>query len=152
MATARLVRAPFTIDKNTSGVTYIASDLATSTEYVDVLSYSVPLGMAVEVTPANYLFGQYFNTAGATSGNIISAGTTIVVKKNASNAESRELWKGSNAIFGALGNELERPRFKTGVTVSASEKLVVQVANLGVTLDVSTSNVFIEAVQVYEAI
>lgn len=147
-----LVRSPFTIDKNTTGVTYVANDFATASTYTTILTYAVPLGMAVEITPQNYIFGQYFTTAGVTSGNIITAGTTLILKANATGAETREIFKGSNAIFGSLGDELQRPRLKTSVLVNASQQLIVQVANMGTTLDVSVSNFFVEATQIYEEI
>lgn len=152
MAEQRIVKSPFTIEKNADGVTYLSSDLATASEWKQILSYSVPLGMAVEVTPANYIFGQYYGTGGVTAGDIIYGGLTRVLKKNANGTEAREIWLGSNQIFGDLGDELKRPKIKTPVMVNASQKITVEVYGLGTTLDVSTSNFFIEATQYYEEI
>lgn len=152
MAEDGLVRSPFTINKTTTGVTYVAADFADASSWTTILTYAVPLGTAVEITPANYVFGLFYNTGGVTSGNVITGGLTRILKANATTNETREIWSGSNAIFGSLGDELQRPRLKTGVTVSASQQILVQVYNLGTTLDVSTSNFFIEAVQVYEQI
>lgn len=151
-AKSGLVKSPFTIEKNADGVTYLTSDLASEADWNQILSYSVPLGMAIEVTPANYIFGEYYSTLGSTAGNIISAGLTRVLKKNANGTESREIWSGSNKIFGDLGDELQRPKLKVPVVVNASQKIVVEVYQLGTTLDVSTSNFFIEATQYYEEI
>lgn len=147
-----IVKSPFTIEKNADGVTYIAADLATSTDWKTILTYAVPLGMAIEVTPANYIFGEYFGTGGVTAGDVISAGMSRILKQNANGTESREIWSGSNKIFGDLGDELKRPKLKVPVVVNASQKIVVQVYSLGTTLDVSTSNFFIEATQYYEEI
>jgi len=147
-----LVKSPFTIEKNADGVTYLSADLTAVAEWKQILSYSVPLGMAIEITPANYIFGEYYTTAGATAGNIISAGLSRVLKKNANGTESREIWSGSNKIFGDLGDELKRPKLKVPVVVNASQKIAVEVYGMGVDLDVSTSNFFIEATQYYEEI
>lgn len=147
-----LVKSPFTIEKNAEGVTYLSSDLATAAEWKQLLSYSVPLGMAIEITPANYIFGEYYGTGGVTAGDVISGGLSRVLKKNANGTESREIWSGSNKIFGDLGDELKRPKLKVPVVVNASQKIVVEVYSLGTTLDVSTSNFFIEATQYYEEI
>jgi hypothetical protein len=147
-----IVKSPFTIEKNADGVTYISSDLATSTDWKTVLTYAVPLGMAIEITPANYIFGEYFGTGGVTASDVIAAGMSRILKQNANGTESREIWSGSNKIFGDLGDELKRPKLKVPVVVNASQKIVVQVYSLGTTLDVSTSNFFIEATQYYEEI
>jgi len=71
-----LVKSPFTIEKNTDGVTYLTSDLDTADEWKTILTYAVPLGMAIEVTPVNYIFGEYYGTGGVTSGDVISGGLT----------------------------------------------------------------------------
>jgi hypothetical protein len=147
-----IVKSPFTIEKNADGVTFIAADLATSTDYKTILTYAVPLGLAIEVTPANYIFGEYFGTGGVTAGDIISAGLSRILKQNANGTDSREMWSGSNKIFGDLGDSRKRPALKVPVVVNASQKIVVQVYSLGTTLDVSTSNFFIECTQYYEEI
>ncbi len=147
-----LVKSPFTIEKNADGVTYISSDLATADEWKQILVYDVPLGVAIEVTPANYIFGEYFDTSGATAGDVIAAGLTRILKKNANGTESREIWSGSNKIFGDLGDERKRPKLRVPVIVNASQKIAVEVYSLGTTLDVSTSNFFIECTQYYEEI
>lgn len=151
-AQSNLVSSPFTIDKTADGVTYIAADLATEADWNTVLTYAVPLGVAIEITPVNYIFGQYYNTGGVTSGNIITAGLTRILKQNANGTESRELWKGANGIFKDIGDEWQRPKVRVPVVVNASQKVVVQVYSLGTTLDVSTSNFFIECTQYYEEI
>jgi hypothetical protein len=150
--TSNLVKSPFTISKLAEGVTYLTSDLATADEFKNLLSYSVPLGTAVEITPINYIFGEFYTTAGSTSGNLITAGMTRILKQNSASTESREIWSGSNKIFGDLGDELKRPKLRVPVVMNASQKVVVQVYGLGTTLDVSTSNFFIEATQYYEEI
>lgn len=147
-----LVKSPFTIEKNADGVTYLGTDLVTADEWKQILVYSVPLGMAIEITPANYIFGEYYGTGGVTASDIIAAGLSRVLKKNANGTESREIWSGSNKIFGDLGDELKRPKLKVPVVVNASQKIAVEVYGLGTTLDVSTSNFFIEATQYYEEI
>lgn len=147
-----LTMSPFTIDKNTDGVTYLSSDLATSDDWKTILTYAVPLGMAIEVTPANYHFGEYFNTNGVTSGNKITAGMTRILKANNNISQSKEIWSGSNNIFYNIGDEFQRPKIRVPVVVNASQKLLVQVKSLGTTLDVSTSNYYIECVQYYEEI
>lgn len=143
-----LVKSPFTISKLTSGVTYESTDFADAARWVDLLTYDVPLGTAVEVTPVNYLFADLKNT-GATA---ITAGMSRLVKTNASETEERELWSGSNGIFKDIGDEFQRPKVRVPIIVNSSQKLKFQVYNLGTTLDVSASNVFIEAVQYYEEI
>ncbi|AKB79018.1 hypothetical protein MSHOH_2535 [Methanosarcina horonobensis HB-1 = JCM 15518] len=148
----KLKTSPFTISKLAEGATYLTSDLASADEWKDLLKYSVPLGMAVEITPINYVFGEFYTTAGTTSGNIITGGMSRILKQNANGTESREIWSGSNKIFGELGDELKRPKLRVPVVVNASQKIVVQIYGLGATLDVSTSNFYIEATQYYEDI
>lgn len=149
MANDNLVRTPFTISKSTDGVVYASTDIEDSTVASTLLTYSVPLGMAVQIAPENYVFGQYLNTSAA----VIAFGETIISKSNATGAESREIFRGSNGIFGNIGDEFKRPRLGVGVLVNASEKLIVQVVSVGaVDLDVSASNFFIQATQVYEQI
>jgi len=143
-----LVRSPFTITKVASGVTYLSSDLDTVNDWRDLLSYAVPLGMAIEITPVNYIFGKLLTT-GSTA---ITAGLSRLLKQNANSTESRELWSGSNAIFKDIGDEFQRPKVRVPVVVSASQKLVWQVYGLGTTLDVSASDVSIECIQYYEEI
>jgi len=145
-----LVRTPFTVDKNTEGVTYASTDLAGTATQQQLLKYSIPLGLVVEITPANYLFGEFYGTGGVTAADIIASGQTIIEKRNATGAASREIWKGSNGIFGDIGDELKRPRFKTTVQVNASQQIVVNVINMATTLDVSTSNFYLEANQIFE--
>ena len=147
-----LVKSPFTIEKNAEGVTYLTQDLASADEWKTVLTYAVPLGMAIEITPINYIFGEFYNTGGVAAGNVISAGLTRVLKSNANGTESREIWSGSNKIFGDLGDELKRPKLRVPVVVNASQRILVQVYGLGTTLDVSESNFFLEATQYYEEI
>lgn len=151
-ANAGLVKSPFTIDKNSTGSTYVSDDFATSTSWTDILNYAVPLGMAVEITPVNYHYGEYFGTGGITAGDKITAGMTRILKQNANATESRELWSGSNGIFKDIGDEFQRPKLRVPVVVNASQKLVVQVKSLGTTLDISTSNYYIECIQYYEEI
>jgi len=144
-----LVKSPFTINKNTTGSTFITADLATSTTWQDLLKYAVPLGMAIEVTPINYHFGTYLATDTTTS---ITAGMTRILKQNANGSESREVWAGANGIFKDIGDEFQRPKLRAPVVVNASQVLLVQVYNLGVTLDSAVSDYFIECLQYYEEI
>ena len=144
-----LVKSPFTIDKNTDGSTWLSADLVTSTDWKAVLTYAVPLGMAVEITPVNYHFGDYNATDTTTA---ITAGMTRILKQNANGTESREIWSGANGIFKDIGDEFQRPKIRVPVVVNASQKLVVQVYSLGTTLDSASSNYFIECVQYYEEI
>lgn len=147
-----LVKSPFTINKTTDGVTWMSADLPTSTLWNTILSYSVPLGVAVEVTPLNYHFGFYYGTGGVTSGDKITAGLTRILKQNSNGTESREIWSGANSIFKDVGDEFQRPKLKVPVLVNASQKLVVQVYSMGTTLDKDNSDFHIEAVQYYEEI
>lgn len=149
MAEQKLVRSPFTIDKNTSGVTFLTADLASTSTFTDILSYAVPLGIAVEITPVNYHFGTYKATDTTTT---ITAGSTRILKQNANGTESRELWQGPNTIFKDIGDEFQRPKLRVPVVVNSSEKIVVQVFSLGTTLDSIASNYFVEAMQYYSEI
>ena len=144
-----LVKSPFTIDKNMDGATWMTADLTAIAEWKTILSYAVPLGMAVEVTPVNYHFGDYKATDLTTQ---ITAGMTRILKQNSNGTESREIWSGANGIFKDIGDEFQRPKIRTPVVVNASQKLVVQVYNLGVTLDSVASNYYLEAIQYYEEI
>ncbi len=144
-----LVKSPFTINKVTDGVTFLAADLATANEWKTIFTYAVPLGVAVEVTPANYHFGQYYATDTTT---VISAGMTRILKQNSNGTESREIWSGANGIFKDIGDIRQRPHINVPVVVNASQKLVVQVYGLGVSLDQGVSNYFIECMQYYEEI
>ena len=146
---AGLVKSPFTIDKNTDGSTWLSADLATSTDWKAILTYAVPLGMAVEITPVNYHFGDYNATDTTTA---ITAGMTRILKQNANGTESREIWAGANGIYKDIGDEFQRPKIRVPVVVNASQKIVVQVYSLGTTLDSASSNYYIEAVQYYEEI
>jgi hypothetical protein len=149
MAQAKLIRSPFTIDKNSTGSTWLSADLATATEWKTILTYAVPLGTAVELTPVNYHFGDYNATDTTTA---ITAGMTRIQKQNANGTESREIWSGANGIFKDIGDEFQRPKLRVPVMVNASEKVVVQVFNLGTTLDSASSNYYIEAIQYYNEI
>jgi hypothetical protein len=144
-----LVKSPFTIDKQTDNVTFLSADLDSETEWNDVLSYPVPLGTAIEITPVNYIFGQYFATDTTTQ---ITAGSTRILKQNANGTESREIWKGSNGIFGDIGDIRQRPQLRVPVMINASQKLVVQVYSLGTTLDSVASDFQVECMQYYEEI
>ena len=148
-ANTGLVKSPFTIDKNSTGSTWLSADLATAALWTQVLEYAVPLGMAIEVTPVNYNFGDY-NTTDTTTA--ITAGMTRILKQNANGSESREIWSGANGIFKDIGDEFQRPKLRTPVVVNASQKIVVQVYSLGTTLDSASSNYFIECIQYYEEI
>ena len=144
-----LVKSPFTIDKNTDGSKWLSADLVTSTDWKAILTYAVPLGMAVEITPVNYHFGDYNATDTTTA---ITAGMTRILKQNANGTESREVWSGANGIYKDIGDEFQRPKIRVPVVINASQKVVVQVYSLGTTLDSATSNYYIEAVQYYEEI
>lgn len=148
MAEKGLVKSPFTISKTASGSTYVAADFATAASWTQILSYSVPLGTAIEVTPVNYIFGVYKETLNS----VITAGLTRILKKNAANTESREIFSGPNSIFKDIGDEFQRPKVRVPVVLSASQLLVVEVYSLGTTLDVSQSDFFVECMQYYEEI
>ena len=143
-----LVKSPFTISKNSDGSTWLSADTATSTSWFAILTYAVPLGTAIEITPVNYHFGTYK----LTDGTAITGGNTRILKKNAAGTESREIWSGSNAIFLAVGDIRQRPSLRVGVLLNSSENLVVQVASLGTTLDVSVSDFQLEATQYYKEV
>jgi len=144
-----LVKSPFTIDKTTDGSTFMSADLASEADWNTILSYAVPLGTAVEITPVNYHFGEYKATDTTTD---ITAGSTRILKQNANGTESREIWKGANGIYKDIGDEWQRPKIRVPVVVSASQKIVVQVYSLGTTLDSVASNYFLECIQYYEEI
>ena len=144
-----LVKSPFTISSTTTGVTFFSADLDTSDAYQTILTYAVPLGVAVEITPVNWHFGFYYATDTTTA---ITAGQTKIEKQNANGTESRELWSGPNAIFKDIGDEFQRPKIRVPVVVNASQKLVVQVYSMGTTFDSASSNYYIECIQYYEEI
>jgi hypothetical protein len=149
MAGQGLVKSPYTIDKNSNGSTWVTADFATAASWTEVLSYAVPLGMAIEITPVNYHFGD-FNTTDTTTA--ITAGQTRILKQNANGTESREIWSGSNGIFKDIGDEFQRPKIRVPVVVNASQKIVVQVYSMGTTFDSASSNYYIECIQYYEEI
>lgn len=149
MAEKNLVKSPFTISKNSDGATWLSADLTAQAEWKAILTYAVPLGTAVEVTPVNYHYGQYYATDTTTK---ITAGNTKIEKKNAAGTESRELWSGPNSIFKDIGDEFQRPKIRVPVVASASQKIVVSVYNLGADLDSVVSDYFIECMQYYEEI
>lgn len=144
-----LVKSPFTITKNTDGSTFLSADLANVTTFTDILVYAVPLGQAVRIEPFNYFYGFYYATDTTTK---ITAGQTRILKANSNRTEQREIWHGVNSIFKDIGDKLQRPELRVPVTLNASQKLVVQVMNLGVTLDQGVSDFIIEATQFYEEI
>ena len=144
-----LVKSPFLIDKNTTGSTWLSADLATTSTFTDILSYAVPLGTAVEITPVNYHFGTFKATDTTTQ---ITAGSSRILKQNANGTESREIWQGENGIFKDIGDEFQRPKLRVPVIVNASQVIKVQVVNLGVTLDSVASNYSVECMQIYEEI
>ena len=144
-----MVKSPFTIDKNTSGSTWMTADLVTEAAWNQIIQYAVPLGTAIEITPVNYHFGDYNATDTTTQ---ITAGTTRILKKNANNTESREIWSGSNGIFKDIGDEFQRPKIRVPVIVNASQIITVEVYSLGTTLDSVASNYYLECVQYYEEI
>ena len=149
MAEKTLVKSPFTITKGSSGSTFVSADFANSSDWKEILTYAVPLGMAIELTPVNYHFGSYLATDASTQ---ITAGLTKIEKKNAALSESREIWKGANKIFKDLGDEFQRPKLRVPVMVNASEKIVVSVQSLGTTFDTGSSDYYIECLQYYEEI
>ena len=144
-----LVKSPFTIDKNSTGSTWVSADFATADSWTTVLTYAVPLGMAIEITPVNYHFGD-FNARDASTA--ITAGQTRILKQNANGTESREIWSGANGIFKDIGDEFQRPKIRVPVVVNASQKIVVQVYGMGTTFDSASSNYYIECIQYYEEI
>jgi hypothetical protein len=144
-----LVKSPFTISKNSTGATWMTADLATSALWNTILTYAVPLGTAIEVTPINYHYGYYYATDTTTQ---ITAGNTRVLKKNAAGTETREMWSGPNKIFKDIGDEFQRPKIRVPVVASASQQIIVEVLSLGTTLDSATSDYFIECMQYYEEI
>lgn len=144
-----LTKSPFTIDKNSDGSTWLSADLASSNLWNDILTYAVPLGTAVEVSPVNYFFGDFKATDGTTT---ITAGNTRILKQNANGSESREVWSGSNGIFKDIGDIRQRPTLRVPLLVSASQKIKVQVYSLGTTLDSVASNFYVECMQYYEEI
>jgi len=144
-----LVKSPFTIDKNSTGSTWVSADFATADSWTAILTYAVPLGMAIEITPVNYHFGDFNATDASTA---ITAGQTRILKQNANGTESREIWSGANGIFKDIGDEFQRPKIRVPVVVNASQKLVVQVYGMGVTFDSGSSNYYIECIQYYEEI
>lgn len=148
MAEKGLVKSPFTISKNSDGSTWLSADTATSTNWFTILTYAVPLGTAIEITPVNYHFGVYK----LTDGTAITGGNTRILKKNAAGTESRELWSGPNNIFKDIGDEFQRPKIRVPVVATASQKIVVDVYSLGNTLDSASSDYFIECMQYYEEI
>ena len=147
--TKGLVKSPFTIDKTTTGSTWMTADLDSEAAWNQVFEYAVPLGTAIEITPVNYHFGDYKDTDTTTQ---ITGGMTRILKKNANNTETREIWAGANGIFKDVGDEFQRPKLRVPVIVNASQKITVEVYSLGTTLDSVCSNYFIECVQYYEAI
>lgn len=149
MAENNLVKSPFTISKAANGATWLSADLATTTTWTAVLTFAVPLGTAVEVTPINYHFGYFYATDTTTQ---ITAGQTRIFKKNAAGTESRQLWAGPNAIFNTIGDEFKRPKIRVPVTAGASQQIVVEVYSLGTTLDSVASDYFIECMQYYEQV
>ena len=144
-----LVKSPFTINKNSDGVTFLSADLAGEAAWNQILKYSVPLGTAVEVMPINYHYGYYYATDTTTQ---ITAGLTRLLKKNAAGTETRELWKGPNKIFKDIGDIRQRPNIRVPVVLSASQVLAVEVYNMGTTLDSVTSDYYVECMQYYEEI
>lgn len=150
MAEAKgLVKSPFTIEKNADGATWLTADLVSAAAWTQILKYSVPLGMAIEITPVNYHFGDYNATDTTTA---ITGGMTRILKKNAALTESREIWKGANGIFKDIGDEFQRPKIRVPVVVNASQVIAVEVYSLGTTLDSVASNYYIECIQHYEEI
>ena len=146
---ANLVKSPFTINKDSTGATWISADLATTTLFTDLLSYAVPLGTAIEITPQNYHYGSYFATDTTTT---ITAGRTRLVKQNANGTNSRELWLGPNSIYGDISDIRQRPNIRVPVILNASQVLKVQIISAGTTVDSVTSDYFVECQQVYEEI
>ena len=149
---AGLTKSPFTITKATTGVTWLTANPATATTYQTILTYAVPLGMAVEITPVKYFFGFLYGTGGVTAGDKITAGTSKIIKQNANGTQSREIWSGSNSIFLQVGDAFQRPQIRVPVVVNASQQIVVQVASLGTTLSSTNSDFHIESMQYYEEI
>ena len=144
-----LVKSPFTIDKNSTGSTWVSADFTSADSWTTVLTYAVPLGMAIEITPVNYHFGDYNATDASTA---ITAGQTRILKQNANGTESREIWSGANGIFKDIGDEFQRPKIRVPVVVNASQKIVVQVYSMGTTFDSASSNYYLECIQYYEEI
>jgi len=144
-----LVKSPFTITKSTDGSTFLSADLADVSVFTDILVYAVPLGQAVRIEPFNYFYGFYYATDATTK---ITAGQTRILKANSNRTEQREVWLGVNSIFKDIGDKLQRPELRVPVTLNASQKLVVQVKSLGVSLDQGVSDFIIEATQFYEEI
>jgi len=146
---AGIVKSPFTIGKTSTGSTWLSADLASTSTWQTILSYAVPLGLAIEVLPTNYHFGTYKATDTTTT---ITAGYTKILKQNANASESREIWMGANGIFKDIGDAFQRPHINVPVTVNASQVIAIQVYSLGTTLDSIASDFVIEAMQYYEEI
>lgn len=148
-----LVKSPFTISSSSTGVDWMKSsgstaDLVSSALWTEIMKYSVPLGMAVEITPVNFFFGYYLATDASTA---ITAGETRILKQNANGTESREIWSGTNKLFKDIGDEFQRPKLRVPALLNASQVLKVEVRSLGTTLD-TTSNFYVECMQYYEEV
>jgi len=124
MAKSKLVSSPFTITESTSGVTN-STTATTASVWGELHEYQVPLGMAVLLNPTNYLFVSPYSSAATPAA--ISSGTIRVLKKNAAETEVIEMWQGPIGIFKDVGDEQQRPRFKTEVLLNAAEKLTVEI-------------------------
>lgn len=140
-----LMKSPATITKISTGSTWLTADLSTASRWETILTFAVPLGLAYEVNPSNYFFANLDDTAGTA----VTGGYVRLVKANANQSNTIELWAGPSLIFKDIGDALQRPNIKVPVTVNASEVLLVQVYSLGTTLDSVTSDVYIEAMQYY---
>jgi len=143
-----LIQSPATISKLTTGSTFVSADFATASSWTTILTFAVPLGVGYEITTQNYIFAVLKNTGGTA----ITAGDSRLIKANATQGQTIELWAGPNSIFKDIGDALQRPYVRVNITLNSSEVLLFQVYALGTTLDVSESNVYIEAKQVTQAI
>jgi hypothetical protein len=75
-----------------------------------------------------------------------------MIKTNVNATDTRQFWSGPNSIFKDIGDIRQRPSISVPVLANASQKITVQVANMGTTLLSSVSDFFIEGVQFYEKV
>ena len=147
-----LVKSPFTILESDSNVTKASADIVTATEGT-LFTYKVPLGVAIEITPANFFFIDLIDTA---DNAVVDGADGIVklIKDNQTETEKREVWSGPDTLFsGNIYDVRTRPQIRAPVILNASQKLLIVVkATVVGGIDKDNSKMTVECMQYYEEV
>lgn len=143
-----LVKSPRSITNQDSNITKADS---TASTWSSVFKYSVPLGTAFEMTPANYFHTTIKDTAD-NSITATAADLMRIMKANANETEKREIWRGPLTLFtGNVYDEFQRPKLRVPVLWNASQVILLDFY-CATAIDGTNASFVLEGMEYYEEI